>query len=120
MVIYDMMQFIKLDVLILCMGFVVSMGVFLFVLGVKGKCFVLLNLCVMIYQLLGGVCGQVFDIEIQVCEIFYLKEWLNNLFVQYMGQDVECIVCDIDCDNFMLSEDVKVYGLIDQVLLKCL
>lgn len=49
MFIYDIMQFIKFDVSIICMGQVVLMGVFLLIVGVKGKCFCLLNLCVMIY-----------------------------------------------------------------------
>lgn len=54
MVIYDIMQYIKLNVSIICIGQVVLMGVFLLVVGEVGKCYVLFNLCVMIYQLLGG------------------------------------------------------------------
>lgn len=49
MVIYDIMNFIKLDVSIVCVGQVVSMGVFLLLGGVKGKCYCLFNVWVMIY-----------------------------------------------------------------------
>lgn len=49
LVIYDMMQQVVFDVVIICYGFVVSMGVFLFFGGIKGKCFVLLNVWIMIY-----------------------------------------------------------------------
>lgn len=49
MFIYDIMQFIKFDVSIICMGQAVSMGVFLLIVGVKGKRFCLSNSRVMIY-----------------------------------------------------------------------
>lgn len=119
MFIYDIMQFIKLDVVIFCVGQVVSMGVFLLVGGVEGKCVCLLNLWVMIYQLLGGYQGQVMDIEIYICEIFKICYILNFILVYYIGQDLDIIVKDIDCDNFMDLEQVKEYGLIDFIFDKC-
>ncbi|RQZ67324.1 ATP-dependent Clp endopeptidase proteolytic subunit ClpP [Burkholderia sp. Bp9004] len=118
MAIYDTMQFIKPDVSTLCMGLAASMGAFLLASGAKGKRFALPNSRVMIHQPLGGARGQASDIEIQAREILYLKERLNNLLAQHTGQDVERIARDTDRDNFMSSEDAKVYGLIDQVLLK--
>lgn len=47
--IYDVMKLCKVDVFIICMGLVVFMGVFFFVVGSKGKRFCMLNLRVMIY-----------------------------------------------------------------------
>lgn len=119
MVIYDIMQFIKFDVSIICVGQVVSMGLFLLVVGVVGKCYILFSVCVMIYQLLGGFQGQVSDIEIYICEILILCDCLNGVLVKYIGQLIECIVKDIDCDNFMDVEVVKVYGMVDVVFDCC-
>lgn len=49
LVIYDIMQYIKVDVIIICLGLVVLMGLFLLVVGIKGKRLVLFNLRIMIY-----------------------------------------------------------------------
>lgn len=49
LVIYDIMQYIKVDVVIICLGLVVLMGLFLLVVGIKGKRLVLFNLRIMIY-----------------------------------------------------------------------
>lgn len=119
MFIYDIMQFIKFNVLIICIGQVCSMGVLLFVGGVVGKCYCLLYLWMMIYQLLGGFQGQVLDIEIYVKEIFFIKECLNQILVYYIGQFLDVIVCDIDCDCFMSGDEVVKYGLIDKVMIQC-
>lgn len=48
-VIYDIMNYVRCDVLIICIGMVVSMSVFLFVGGIYGKRCVLFNLEIMIY-----------------------------------------------------------------------
>lgn len=62
--IYDIMQYVVLDVNIICIGFVVFMGVVLFIVGEIGKCICFCYSWVMIYQLLGGMQGQVIDMEI--------------------------------------------------------
>lgn len=92
------------------------MGVVLMCVGVVGKCFVFKYFCVMIYQLLGGVQGQVFDIEIIVCEIQKLKKEFYDIIVMYFGQMIEKVWEDFDCDYWMILEEVKVYGMIDEVL----
>lgn len=60
------------------------------------------------------------DIDIYVCEILMLCLCLNEILVWYIGQLLEIIVCDIECDNFKSVFEVMVYGLVDQVLECCL
>lgn len=63
----------------------VLMGVFFFAVGVKGKRFVLLNSEIMIYQLFGGVCGQVIDIKIYVEWILKIKNRINKILLERIG-----------------------------------
>lgn len=117
MSIYDTMKFIKPDVSTLCIGQAASMGAFLLSAGTKGKRYALPNSRVMIHQpLLGGLAGQVSDIEIHVCELMKTKRLLNELLAEHSGQSVETIEKDTDRDNFMSSQEAKEYGLIDEVL----
>ena len=72
--IYDVMQFVKCDVVTYCTGMAASMGAFLLAAGTKGKRFALPNSRIMIHQPLGGARGQATDIEIQAKEILYWKK----------------------------------------------
>ena len=116
MSIYDTMQFIKPDVSTMCMGQAASMGAFLLAGGAKGKRFALPNSRVMIHQPLGGYQGQATDIEIHTKAILSIRNKLNTLLAEHMGQDLETIARDTDRDNFMDPYAAKDYGLIDEVL----
>jgi len=62
--IYDTMQYIKPDVSTICTGLAASMGAVLMAAGTKGKRTALPHSRVMIHQPLGGMQGQVSDMEI--------------------------------------------------------
>jgi len=113
---FDTMQFIKPDVLTLCMGMAASMGAFLLAAGARGKRFALPNARIMIHQPSGGAHGQASDIEIQAREILYLRERLNAILAEKTGQPIDRIARDTDRDNFMSSQDAVSYGLIDKVI----
>jgi ATP-dependent Clp protease proteolytic subunit ClpP (EC 3.4.21.92) len=76
--IYDTMNYIKPDVVTICMGQAASMGAFLLSAGAKGKRYSLPNARIMIHQPLGGFQGQATDIEIHAREILRLKKMLNE------------------------------------------
>ena len=117
MAIYDTMQFIKPKVATICMGLAASMGAVLLCAGAKGKRSALPNSRIMIHQPLGGVSGQVSDIEIQTREFLKIKKKLNELLAQHTGQPIERIETDTDRNFFMSAEESKEYGLIDDVFL---
>ena len=114
--IYDTMQFIKPDVSTMCIGQACSMGSLLLTAGAKGKRFSLPNSRVMIHQPSGGTQGQATDIEIQAREILYMRQRLNQIYVEHTGQPIEKIELDMERDRFMSPVDAKAYGLIDEVL----
>ncbi len=118
MSIYDTMQFIKPDVLTLCMGMAASMGAFLLAAGTKGKRIALPHSRIMIHQPSGGSQGQATDIEIQAREILKLRELLNQILAERTGQSIEKIRTDSERDYYMSSNEAKEYGLVDQVIEK--
>lgn len=118
MAIYDTMQFIKPDVRTLCIGQACSMGAFLLAGGTPGKRAALPNARVMIHQPLGGYRGQASDIQIHAQEILKIKHTLNERLAFHTGQPFEKVEQDTDRDNFMTAEEAKLYGLIDEVLVK--
>ncbi len=116
MSILDTMNFIKPNVVTICMGQACSMGSFLLAAGEKGKRYALANSRVMIHQPLGGYQGQASDIAIHAKEIIDLKKKLNTMLSDYTGQDFEKVEQDTDRDNFLSAEEAKEYGLVDHVI----
>ncbi len=114
--IYDTMRFVKPDVSTMVIGQAASMGSFLLAAGTKGKRYALPNSRVMIHQPSGGAQGQATDIEIQAREILYMRQRLNQIYVDHTGQSIEKIELDMERDRFMNAADAKSYGLIDEVL----
>ncbi len=117
MAIYDTMQYIKSEVVTICVGLAASMGSFLLSAGSKGKRLALPHSRIMIHQPLGGVGRrQATDIEIEANHIIATKRRLNDLLAHHSGQTVEQIEKDTDRDNFMSAAEAVEYGLIDRVI----
>ncbi|MEO1941269.1 MAG: ATP-dependent Clp endopeptidase proteolytic subunit ClpP [Campylobacterales bacterium] len=116
--IYDTMNYIRPDVVTICIGQAASMGAFLLSSGTKGKRYSLPHSRIMIHQPLGGISGQATDIEIHAREILRLKKILNKILAENTGQSLRKIERDTERDFFMSAEEAKDYGLIDEVLVK--
>lgn len=114
--IYDTMQFIKPDVATICTGMAASMGAVLLCAGADGKRSALPHSRVMIHQPLGGAQGQASDIEITAREILKLKDELYQIISKHSGQSMEKVHHDSDRDYWMIAEEAKAYGMIDEVL----
>ncbi|CDM96373.1 MAG: ATP-dependent Clp endopeptidase proteolytic subunit ClpP [Limnospira sp. PMC 1291.21] len=116
MAIYDTMQYIRSDVVTICVGMAASMGAFLLAAGTKGKRLALPHARIMIHQPLGGTRGQATDIEIEAKEILRIRKVLNEMLAERSGQTLEKIEKDTDRDYFMSAAEAHEYGLIDQVI----
>lgn len=114
--ILDTMNYIKSDIVTICMGQAASMAAILLSAGTKGKRMALENSRVMIHQPLGGVSGQATDIEIHTKEILFLKDRLNKILSNNTGKSVKTIENDTNRDNFMSSQEALKYGLIDEIV----
>jgi len=115
---YDTMNYIKPDVVTICIGQAASMGAFLLSSGAKGKRYALPNARIMIHQPSGGAQGQSTDIQIQAKEIQRLKDTLNEILAKQTSKTVKRVEKDTERDNFMSAEEALEYGLIDKVLTK--
>lgn len=114
--IYDTMQFVQPDVSTICIGMAASFGAVLLASGAKGKRFALPNSEVMIHQPHGGARGQASDIKTAAERIVLTREILNKILAERTGQPLEKIARDSDRDYFMLAQEAKAYGLIDEVI----
>jgi len=114
--IYDTMQYIQPDVATICTGMAASMGAVLLCAGAKGKRSALPHSRVMIHQPLGGAQGQASDIEITAREIAKLKKELYDIISSHSGQEYDKVWADSDRDYWMIADEAKEYGMIDEVL----
>jgi ATP-dependent Clp protease protease subunit len=92
------------------------MGAVLLAAGNKGKRTCLQHARVMIHQPLGGMQGQVTEMEITYRLIKAMQKDLYEILSNHTGQNYETIEKDCDRDNWMTAKEAKEYGLIDEVL----
>ena len=114
--ILDTMNYIKPNIITICMGQAASMAAILLGAGTKGKRMALENSRIMIHQPLGGVSGQATDIEIHTKEILFLKDKLNKILSNSTGKTVKAIENDTNRDKFMSAEQALEYALIDKII----
>lgn len=114
--IYDTMQYVTPDIGTICTGLAASMGAVLLTAGEKGKRTCLQHSRVMIHQPLGGMQGQVSDMEISYKLIKDFQKELYDILSIHTGQTYKKIEKDCDRDNWMTSSEAKEYGLVDEVL----
>ena len=116
MAVYDTMQYIKPDIVTVCIGQAASVGAVLLAAGTKSKRYSLPNARILIHQPMGGFQGQASDVAIQAKEIIRMKDTLNKILAYHTAQNLEKIQADTDRDFFMSGLDAKEYGIVDHVI----
>jgi len=116
--IYDTMQWINPDVATICTGMAASMAAVLLCAGTKGKRSALKHSRVMIHQPSGGAQGTSSDMEITLKEILKIKKELYQIIADHTGNPYEKVEKDSDRDYWMIAEEAKAYGIIDEVLVR--
>lgn len=114
--IYDTMQYVKPDVVTICVGQAASAAALLMTAGKKGKRLSLPNARFMIHQVMGGSEGQATDVEIQTKEMLRIKKQTNDILAKHTGQTLSRIEKDTDRDFYMTPEDAKKYGIVDKII----
>lgn len=113
--IIDVMEFIKPNVNTTVTGMAASMG---YMISIHGhKRYALKHARLMQHQPLGGAQGQASDIEITAREIGKLKKELYNMISLKTGQPYDKVAHDCDRDYWMIADEAKEYGAIDEVLI---
>jgi ATP-dependent Clp protease, protease subunit len=115
--IYDTIQFIRPDVVTICMGQAASMAAILLAAGTKGKRFSLPNSRIVIHQpSVEGIAGQATDVKIYAEELLRTRNLLSTLLANLTGQPFEKTDRDVERDFILSPTQAVEYGLIDSVL----
>ena len=114
--IYDAMQMISNPISTVAVGVTASFGTVILAAGTKGQRYALPHATIHLHQPLGGVQGQVTDIEIQAKEFLRLRMKLNSILMKHTGQPEDVIERDTERDFWMDAESAVEYGLVDEVL----
>ncbi len=114
--IYDAMQMISNPISTVAVGVTASFGTVILTAGTKGQRYALPHATIHLHQPLGGVQGQVTDIEIQAKEFLRLRMKLNSILMKHTGQPEDVIERDTERDFWMDAESAVEYGLVDEVL----
>jgi ATP-dependent Clp protease protease subunit len=121
MAIYDTMQFVKNDIMTICIGQAASMAAVLLAAGTTKKRFALPNSRILIHQphiMGGGISGQATDIDIHAREILRMREIMNNIMSKHTGQKLERVEKDVERDFIMNAQQSKDYGIVDDIIYK--
>ena len=114
--IYDTMQYIRPKIATLVVGQAASMGSLLLAAGEKGMRLSLPNSSIMVHQPSGGFQGPATDIMIHARHVERLKSRLNEIYVRHTGQTLEAVEDALERDNFMIPQEAKEWGLIDEIV----
>ena len=119
MAIYDTMQFIRPDVVTICVGQAASIAALLLTAGAPKKRFTLPNSRILIHQpWMSGLGGQATDIDLHAKEILRMRSTINQILSNHTGQPVERIERDVERDYIMNPQQAKEYGMIDEIIYK--
>jgi len=114
--VYDTMQYVKPDIMTICIGMAASMAAVLLAAGAKGKRIALPNSEIMLHQVMGGAEGQATDIKIRAEHILKVRDRLNQVLAFHTSQPLKKIEVDTDRDYFMTPEEAKKYGIVDKII----
>jgi len=114
--IFDMMRFIKPEVIIIGMGLVASAAAIILLAAPKERRIALPNSHYLIHQPLSGMRGVATEIEIHAKELDKLRRKINKLISNETGQKIEKVEKDTDRDYWMNAEEALEYGLISKII----
>jgi ATP-dependent Clp protease protease subunit len=110
------MQFVRPDVMTICLGQAASAAAVLLAGGTAGKRYALEHSRILIHQPYSEGGGQGSDIEIQAKEVLRMRELLEVMLAKHSKKSKEEIAKDIERDKILTSAEAVEYGLIDQIL----
>jgi ATP-dependent Clp protease protease subunit len=110
------MQFIRPDVMTICLGQAASAAAVLLTAGTPGKRFALANSRILLHQPSSEGQGQGSDIAIQAKEIMRIKELQEQMLSKHTGQSIKTIAKDLSRDKIFDAKSAIEYGIIDNIL----
>ena len=114
--IYDTMQYVKCDIVTVCVWLAASMGTIILAWWAKWKRYSLPHSEIMIHQPLGWAEWQATEIKIAADHILRTGQTLYKILAKHTWQGLKKIERDCDRDYFMMAEEALEYGLIDKII----
>ena len=114
--IYDTIQYIKSEIVTICLGQAVGMAALILSSGRKGKRFSLPHANIALTQFSVATRGQATDIQVNAEEVLLKKSVIIDIFCQNTGQTAAKISKDSERIFYMTPQEAQEYGLIDRVL----
>ncbi len=114
--IFDMMRFVKPQIVMIGMGLVASAAAIIMLAAPKERRIGLPNSHYLIHQPMSGTRGVATEIEIHAKEIEKLRAKINKLISDETGQPLEKVEKDTDRDYWMNAEEAVTYGLLSRVI----
>ncbi len=115
--IYDTMQFVRPDIVTMCMGMSASMATILLCAGTKGKRYALPHSTIHQHPAgAGQMRGTAPDIEIQARFLLNLQRRGQEIMAKHTGRTVEELNRDFNRDKYFSPEEAVAYGFIDEVM----
>ncbi|PCH63021.1 MAG: ATP-dependent Clp protease proteolytic subunit [SAR86 cluster bacterium] len=115
-VIYDMIKFIKPEVIVIGTGWVASAATTIYLAAKKQNRYSLPNTRFLVHQPSGGSRGDATDIKIQAEQIIKTRARVNQLIADETGQSLERVAKDTDRDYWMTAEEAIDYGMVNKVI----
>ena len=117
LLIYDVIQQMKVPVNMYCTGIAASMAAVIFAGGQKGRRYILPHSKTMIHEplLSGGVGGSASSIKNISDSILETRKILNGILAKHTGKSLKEINKATAFDNYMNAEESIAFGLCDAV-----
>ena len=114
--IYDTMQYIRPDIVTVCVGQAASAAAVLLAAGAPGKRAVLRHAKVALHQPSGESRGTLPDLAIEAKELARVRAEVDEILSQHTGHPVARIRDDTDRNKTFSAAEAVGYGLADEVI----
>ncbi|MCQ2604498.1 MAG: ATP-dependent Clp protease proteolytic subunit [Spirochaetia bacterium] len=114
--IFDMIRFIKPEVIIVSMGLAASAGALILLAAEKKNRLGFPNSHYLIHQPLSGIRGVATEIEIHAREMEKTRQKINSIIAEETGKPLAQVEKDTDRDYWLTAEEAVEYGLISRIL----
>ena len=118
LLIYDVIQQLKVPVNMYCTGIAASMAAVIFAGGQPGRRFILPHSKTMIHEPLisGGVGGSASSIKNISDSVLETRKLLNGILTKHTGKSLKEVNKATSFDNYMNAEESVAFGLCDKVV----
>jgi ATP-dependent Clp protease protease subunit len=114
--IYDMLKFVKPQIIMITAGLCASAAIIIFLAGDKGRRYALPNARFLLHQPSTSAVGPAADLEITANQILKIRDQFNQIIAEETGHDLRKITEDANRDFWLNAKEAVEYRLVSQVI----